>query len=763
MWCVLVFRPLAGNIRTGLVSYVPVEAGKEAYLLAYLPFSTFDGTPPPEEVWALLQPRAAQAGGAPVGSGVARAATVAPVSLRGRRSSRTATARCGSGQLRGSQRIAGELSSAGFQADRENRLGVSGGFSAQGRRVRQAASKVGPVSAADRLDRAALRMIQLPAGTYPVRLALSGGNPSFARKLPVGMDVCQLVVAEKPPRGTAAPEEGYRQVRYRPGALLGFTFLLTSLEPTQGGVAPAFGVAGKDGQDAVSVSFGETASPAGLDGVFDTCPLPVQSDHPAFVFEEDPAASAAVQEGVFCGQGQAWAESNWRVEDGENAYLLGAKGDAALPGSIPDRLASHATPATDQGQDDLLGRYTGRGLKIRLPGPVDIRPLPATEGGGDRWTSHTAVATMEEETIPATGVVEACRGIVRCTSAALAPHAAAVAEWLLGADWNELWQEFLGMYEGKDRLQLPTVDYAYQELSFYDPQTGEPNPDLVDGPANLSAVKLKLPAGHPVGKYADVGLKIVDVQLWAMVDVALLLYLDYRRNKVSYDLMGAGDAVRRALDNLWDRVQFFDPPDIYRRAFRQVRWYAERAIMTNTEYLLTREYAPWVSNDAVGLLGCPHEMTNWRWGTNNTYETTAPNASFTLYLRNYLDGYLEFSSRLTNASGVARLSLFVDGADRSDELVANQRSYLYLSAGQHTVRFVFAGEEGDRAEVAGFRLDNAAFVSAAVVEKQVAGTGRAALNMLLDMLVHYFDLHHRRKIKGSRLLWLDARKGRGHR
>jgi hypothetical protein len=135
----------------------------------------------------------------------------------------------------------------------------------------------------------------------------------------------------------------------------------------------------------------------------------------------------------------------------------------------------------------------------------------------------------------------------------------------------------------------------------------------------------------------------------------------------------------------------------------------------------------------------------------------------TLSLRNYLDGYFEFSSRLTNASGVARLSLFVDGADRSDELVADQRSYLYFPAGQHVVQFVFAGEEGDKAEVAGFRLDNATFVSAAVVEKQVAGTGGAALNMLLDMLVHYFDLHHRRKIKGSRLLWLDAHKGRGHR
>mgnify|MGYP005838511511 CR=1 FL=1 len=745
MWCVLAFRS-AEDIRAFRMAY---GFGREvAYQFAYLPFSTFGGAFLPGQLSAVLQSPQAGVESGPIWAIVSQddavSSTVLPLPW-------------GERQPPGGLPFALDLASSYLRCGYLRRLSLY---------------------TADRLDWVALKQV-LQYLASSERAAFEQDRPVSAareraggelevlyvhgfRPFPEGCLSFPATAAEYPAKGGHILQTDSRLASHSHAALFACTLVVSSPSAPEGELTSAATAAFNRPLDGFFCALGQmlggvavrpqgvpdkpgplviTKKAGTMKGVPD---LYGDTGQPAVITSDGHLYSTTSLDATTCGPGSIDVDATRPAVAEEEEYVVGSGAAPAI--TAPPQCG----PLADSSNECTV---------THLDTSSDVLPAnTALDDHSDRWAWSGGDAVIKEDVKTAAGIVDACLGIIRCNSAELMPHAASVAHLLLSADWDILWQELLGIYQGKDRMQLPTVDYAYQDLPLYDPQTGEPNPAFVEGPTNLATVKLKLPAAHPVGKYADVGLKIVDVQLWALVDVMLLLYLDYRRNKISYDLMSAGDAVRRAVDELWNKVQHFNPQDIYRRAFRHVRWYAERAIMAHTEYVLTREYAPWVSHDEVGQLGCPYDMVNWRWGVNGTYETTASEASLTLHLQNYLDGYFEFSSRLTNTSGLARLRLFVDGVDRSDELVDNLRTYLNMVAGQHTVQFVFEGEPGDKAEVAGFRLDNASFVSATVAERSVAGTGQAAMDTLLSMLLHYFDIHHRRKIKGSRLLWLNANK-----
>lgn len=337
-----------------------------------------------------------------------------------------------------------------------------------------------------------------------------------------------------------------------------------------------------------------------------------------------------------------------------------------------------------------------------------------------------------------------------------------------GLFWDELWDDLYRDYsERVDRLQLPPVDFKYDTALLYDPKTGEPYKPL--SPADVPEVMVEFPASHPVGKYADVGLKIVNVHLWVLRDVMLLLYRDLKENTFSYEKLPPGEAIRVAIDRLYNKLRQFDyKREEYQRVFRMVRWYGEYVIVSTNNYFLVREYEPWISHESSLDLegGIPKEdkpyivrADGWEVDrVRQVYVTRTRDAALELSVSNLLPTVFEFTVEIINNSGTASAKLTIDGRDKSYLLASLARAEADLPKGQHTILFEFHTEsEDDRMELSGMKVDYVKFRSAQVIESPKNVNGYEAVDMLIGMLKRYYDLHHEGKVKGTRLFNLGKK------
>lgn len=337
-----------------------------------------------------------------------------------------------------------------------------------------------------------------------------------------------------------------------------------------------------------------------------------------------------------------------------------------------------------------------------------------------------------------------------------------------GTSWDQLWEDLYKEYGPRtDRLQLPPVDFEYSPAKLYNPVTGEPYKPL--SPPELPEVMVAFPDTHPVGKYADVGLKVVNVHLWVLRDIILLLYRDRKEKSLQYGMMPPGEAIRLALDRLKRKLDFIDyRRDEYQRAFRQARWYGEYVIVSTNDYWLAREYESWYSHEALGgrdgsipIEDRPYVAKADGWVVDPlipAYVTASRQAALELRVRNLLPTTFAFTVEMVNRSGTAALNFTIDGKSKNYLLVRFGRVEADLSAGEHRIVFEFSSDsEEDRVELSAMKVDYVRFKSAQVIERPHDGVdGAQALDMLIGMLLRYYELHHTRKIKGTRLFNLGA-------
>jgi len=334
-----------------------------------------------------------------------------------------------------------------------------------------------------------------------------------------------------------------------------------------------------------------------------------------------------------------------------------------------------------------------------------------------------------------------------------------------GVTWDEIFDWYRDYGPKVDRLQLPTVDFVYDLSKLYNPNTGLPYNPL--SPIDRNEVRVEFPGTHPVGKYADVGLKIVGVHLWVLRDIILLLYRDRKEHGLQYEQMSGGDAVRLALDRLYNNLRFMDYKyEEYMRAFRHARWYGEYVIVNTSEYWLIRSYDSWISGEGSYNIvdGLPADDRKYiaraeNWGINTslpfdrrTYTTSGRQALIEFKVTNYCRSTLGFTMEVFDQSGSLQLRFYVDGKDKSYLLVPFGRVEATFTPGEHSILFEFeGGSDDDRVEINAISVDNVIFRSAEVVERPGNANGAEALDMLIDMLMRYYELHHTGKNKGTRL------------
>lgn len=336
-----------------------------------------------------------------------------------------------------------------------------------------------------------------------------------------------------------------------------------------------------------------------------------------------------------------------------------------------------------------------------------------------------------------------------------------------GMYWEELWDDLIREYgERTDRLQLPPVDFDYNPSRLYDRTTGEPYYPLTS--PDRPEVMVAFPGVHPVNKHADVGLKIVDVHLWVLRDIILLLYRDLKEHIFQYEALPPGEAIRVALDRLLYNLRNYDyRSEEYQRAFRQARWYGEHVIVSTNNYWLVRDYDCWCSHEAsVNLIdGLPAEdrpyivrAEGWRVDPSiPAYITTERQAVLELKIRNLISTTFDFTVEIVNPSGSAAVRFTIDGKDKSYLLSSFSRIEADLPAGEHSILFEFFSESDiDRLELNAMKVDYVNFKSAQVIEQPRDVNGTQAVNMLIDMLLYYYEMHHEGKTKGTRLYRLAA-------
>lgn len=337
-----------------------------------------------------------------------------------------------------------------------------------------------------------------------------------------------------------------------------------------------------------------------------------------------------------------------------------------------------------------------------------------------------------------------------------------------GLFWDELWEQLYKEYGNKtDRLQLPPVDFEYDISRLYDRNTGEPFVPL--SRTDLPEVMVAFPPAHPVGKYSDVGLKIVNVHLWVLRDILLLLYRDRKEYGLQYEKLPPGEAIRTAIDRLYNKLRQFDyKKEEYERAFRMARWYGEYVIVSTNNYWLIRDYETWISHESSYNLidGLPVEDIKYikrrdGWASdpaNSMYTTVRNNAVLELRISNLLPTSFEFTINIVNKSGGAKVNFTIDGRDKNYLISSFARAEADLPAGEHIIRFEFESEsDEDRVELSGMKVDYVKFKSAQVIESPKDINGAEALDMLIDMLKRYYELHHEGKNKGTRLINLGHR------
>jgi len=467
----------------------------------------------------------------------------------------------------------------------------------------------------------------------------------------------------------------------------------------------------------------------------------------------------------------------------ELGKAVGAQG-MLLNGTILDGFQTNTAANYGAKLDGMVDART-----IALPGSMlDSAPVETVTHSGAELDGAVDAQTraLAGEVLDGTAVLKQDKEVGTAGAAQpveLAPDDAAVSEGMglerevssaellcvpRGLSWDALWEELFRDYsERVDRLQLPPVDFKYDTALLYDPKTGEPYKPL--SPADVPEVMVEFPASHPVGKYADVGLKIVNVHLWVLRDVMLLLYRDLKENTFSYEKLPPGEAVRVAIDRLYNKLRQFDyKREEYQRAFRMVRWYSEYVIVSTNNYFLVREYEPWISHEQSLNLedGIPKDDRSYivradGWAVDRdklVYATQAKDAVLEINIANLLPTTFEFTVAITNASGTAAAKLTVDGQDKSYLLASLARAEADLPKGNHTILFEFHTEsEEDRMELSGMKVDYVKFRSAQVIESPKNVNGYEAVDMLIGMLKRYYDLHHEGKVKGTRLFNLGKR------
>lgn len=305
--------------------------------------------------------------------------------------------------------------------------------------------------------------------------------------------------------------------------------------------------------------------------------------------------------------------------------------------------------------------------------------------------------------------------------------------------WDEIWAIHT---DGVDDIQVPSRDYDYEGRfgTIMDRATGRILEALTD--PTVPDVIVRVPPTHPFPIGGEKRRRIVPLyaldQMMRMIEYFQELYGEY------FPSMSPQQVLQLALIFIYTAVmkklggKELEP--YYMRAYRLVRWYAEKALYDHGKYLIRRVYAPWVANFA-------YFTVNWE-GQGVTFESNRIRCEGQGYLTIYLTTQIR-----------GNLVIGIDGTDgviwrkRSDQLDPLHPGMNYLQIDpDEPIQLVFDTTQ----PIYITHLEREGYWLLEYTITPIVESGPEAFEAWKEYLWEYYRKHHEGKTKGTRYFHLQG-------
>ena len=174
---------------------------------------------------------------------------------------------------------------------------------------------------------------------------------------------------------------------------------------------------------------------------------------------------------------------------------------------------------------------------------------------------------------------------------------------------------------GIDELLIPENDTRYEDFEniIFDKEKMKPrNPVKVIDNTTFIA---KYPHKHPIPEYKDIAINYDDsavkyenyygIEVSIMRTVFLKYYRIWQSKIFEFGTMTMVQAVKKMLEYLYSWIMIYFPPSQIEQAlrvFKLIRWYAESAIIQNSQYIVSYEYDTLESKLTSGTCAIPNNL-----------------------------------------------------------------------------------------------------------------------------------------------------------
>ena len=241
-------------------------------------------------------------------------------------------------------------------------------------------------------------------------------------------------------------------------------------------------------------------------------------------------------------------------------------------------------------------------------------------------------------------------------------------------NWGWIYEDpdpFQGDAFGIDELLLPERDTRYADFIdiIFDKENMVPRNPISQ--INDTTFVGKYPTRHPIPEYEDIGIVYLDVRTSIMHDIFLEYYKIWQSKIFEFGAMNMVQSSKLMLEYIysWIMTTYHNEPDDPKlsealRVFRQIRWYTERAIIQNAQYIISYEMAPLESKLTTGTCASPNDLdTNYSMFIDSQKGVIKPNplyfgtqsAHVSFTIENLKDTSFSFS--LSNNTGSVKIYL----------------------------------------------------------------------------------------------------------
>ena len=344
-----------------------------------------------------------------------------------------------------------------------------------------------------------------------------------------------------------------------------------------------------------------------------------------------------------------------------------------------------------------------------------------------------------------------------------------------------------------DELILPHKDYRYKDflkLLF------------VDGKINLKYVKeynnktgeytIKIPIENPINIYADIARDYVDLDTNILYNVIDSIRTIWQNNVFRYVSMSAQDSLKDILIKLDEHLAtiYLKQEEIYqyRRCMQLFRWYSEMAVLNNCEYILKFDTTK-VEVDYYNKVfnGLENNITLENMQINDEY-ILAPideTKSCAIHFRNnseMKEPALKLHFKLYNINTTSKIEIidYDNRIENADETVyeCGVHDLNFKLKNRITVRYI-PTEKNQSMNIADINIDGITTRGFTIQYKGKFGEVNSVMQDLLQQLyiteeiseelkgklkdvtptsiaiqriIDYFEIHHKDKLKGKRLI-----------